>query len=200
MSSIEGPAEAVFVGTQTRHFLLISQSLFFIALTWCLVLNHSPAAENGGISFYGVHRETVFLLIGGYAAAFVGLWRTSIHFKVAGVPTFTWAALRAVAILLLILLAAPYNKGPFLNWIHMIAGVFGSLLQLEVAVQLVQQSRSFRTLIGLALLLLGGFIAAASLPDWHFRYLLQGEIIFQVGFAWCLIEWTYALSERLKTT
>jgi len=38
--------------------------------------------------------------MGGYAAAFVGLWRTSTHFKVSGVSTFTWFGLRLIAILL----------------------------------------------------------------------------------------------------
>jgi hypothetical protein len=197
MSSIEGSA-ALFVETKTRHFLLVTQSLFFIALAWCLILNHGPTAENDGISFYGVYHETVALLLGGYAAAFVGLWRTSSTFKRAGVPTFTWAGLRIIAILLFVLLATPYNEGSFLNWTHMTAGVLGALLELEIALQLVRESRSPRTVLGLVVLLLGGAISAASLPDWNFTYLLQGEIVFQLGFAWCLIEWTYALGERMR--
>lgn len=54
----------------------------------------------------------------------------------------------------------------------MVAGVLGSLLELEVALQLVRESRSLRTVLGLAVLLLGAGMAAASLPDWHFAYLL----------------------------
>lgn len=200
MSSVEDSAGVVFAATQVRHVLLISQSVFFFALAWCLILNHGPTAENDGISFYGVYHETVPLLIAGYVAAFVGLWWTSSQFKEAGVPTFTWAGLRGIAILLFVLLATPYNRGAFLNWTHMVAGVLGSLVQLEVALQLVRENRSLRTLAGLILLLIGGGIAAASLPDWHFTHLLQGEIIFQVGFAWCLIEWTYALADRVRTT
>jgi hypothetical protein len=82
----------------------------------------------------------------------------------------------------------------------MIAGVLGAVFQLEVALQLVRESRSFRTVLGLGVLLVGGVVAAASLPDWHFEYLLQGEIVFQVGFAWCLIEWTYALADHARRT
>jgi hypothetical protein len=196
MSTIDDSSGAVLADTQTRHVLLVSQSLFFLALAWCLILNHSATAENDGISFYGVYHETVALLIGGYAVAFVGLWITSTHFKAAGVPKLTWVGLRTIAILLLVLLVTPYNRGAFLNWTHMIAGVLGAVCQLEIALQLVRESRSLRTVLGLIVLLLGGVIAAASLPDWHFEYLLQGEIVFQVGFAWCLIEWTYALADR----
>src|ERR1700722_6170618 len=143
MSSVEDSSSAVFVETQTRHVLVITQSLFFLALAWCLVLNHSATAENDGISFYGVYHETVALLIGAYAAAFVGLWITSTHFKAAGVPTFTWVGLRVIAVLLFVLLATPYNRGGLLNWIHMIAGIAGALIQLEVALQLVRENRSF---------------------------------------------------------
>jgi hypothetical protein len=199
MSSIDGSAGTVVVEAKTRHFLLITQSLFFLALAWCLVLNHGPTAENDGISFYGVYHETVPLIVAGYGAAFVGLWRTSTNFRGAGVPVFTWVGLRVIAVLLFVLLATPFNHGAFLNWTHMAAGVLGALLELEVALQLVRQNRSVRTVVGLAVLLLGGVISAASLPDWHFTHLLQGEIIFQMGFAWCLIEWTYALADRTRS-
>ncbi len=125
---------------------------------------------------------------------------TSTHFKSAGVPTLTWSGLRIIAVLLFVLLATPYNRGTFLNWTHMLAGILGAICQLEVALQLVRESRSLRTVLGLAVLLVGGVVAAASLPDWHFEYLLQGEIVFQLGFAWCLIEWTYALADRTRRT
>jgi hypothetical protein len=200
MSSIDDSSSAAFLETQTRHILLVTQTIFFLALAWCLILNHSATAENDGISFYGVYHETVALLISGYVVAFVGLWITSTHFKAAGVPALTWIGLRAIAILLFVLLATPFNRGAFLNWTHMIAGVLGAVFQLEVALQLVRESRSFRTVLGLGVLLVGGVVAAASLPDWHFEYLLQGEIVFQVGFAWCLIEWTYALADHARRT
>jgi hypothetical protein len=147
MSSIDESAGAVVVETKTRHFLLITQSLFFFSLAWCLILNHGLAAENDGISFYGVYHETVPLLVAGYAAAFVGLWRTSITFRGAGVPAFTWAGLRVIAVLLFVLLATPFNHGVFLNWTHMGAGITGALLELDVALQLVRENRSLRTVL-----------------------------------------------------
>ncbi len=78
----------------------------------------------------------------------------------------------------------------------MTAGVLGSLLELEVALQLLRQKRTPRTVLGLVVPL----FADASLPDWHITYLLQGEIIFQIGFSWSLVEWTYAPTERLRTS
>jgi hypothetical protein len=78
--------------------------------------------------------------------------------------------------------------------------VLGSLIELEVFLQLLRQNRTPRTVLGLVVLLLGGAIAAASPSDWHFTQLLQGEIIYQIGLSWCRIEWTYALTERLRTS
>jgi hypothetical protein len=72
MSTIEDSSASLVADSQTRHLLLGLRLLFFAALAWCLILNHGPTAENDRISFYGVCHETVALLIGGYAAAFVG--------------------------------------------------------------------------------------------------------------------------------
>lgn len=95
-------------------------------------------------------------------------------------------------------MASPYDRGAFLDWTHLITGVGGAVFQL--AQQLVRESRSPRTVLGLAVLFVGGIVAAASLPDWHFEYLLQREIVFQLGFAWSLIEWTCALAARTRGT
>jgi hypothetical protein len=49
---------------------------------------------------------------------------------------------------------------------------------------LIRENGSFRTVTGPAVLVLGWFIAASSLLNWHFEYLIQDEIIFQAGFSW----------------
>ena len=101
--------------------------------------------------------------------------------------------MRLVAVGLFALLITPFNRGAFLNWSHMTIGVSIALLQMSVALSLVARVPSPRSSGGLVVLLLGGALAAASLPDWNFSYLLQGEVIYQLGFGWCLVEWTHAL-------
>jgi len=78
----------------------------------------------------------------------------------------------------------------------MAIGVSIALLQMSVALSLVARVPSPRSSGGLAVPLLGGAPAAASLPDWNFSYLLHGEVIYQLGFGWCLVEWTHALYGR----
>ena len=56
----------------TRSVISSSRRNCSFALTWCLILNHGPTAENDGISFYGVYHEIDPLLIGGYVVLIGG--------------------------------------------------------------------------------------------------------------------------------
>jgi hypothetical protein len=78
----------------------------------------------------------------------------------------------------------------------MTTGVSMSLIQLAIVVLLLKRRRSFSSVCGVVVQLAGGLIGAASLPDWHFEYLLQGETLFEIGFGLCLIQWTYAVLVR----
>ena len=46
--------------------------------------------------------------------------------------------------------------------------------------------------------LAGGIVAAVSLPDWGFNHMLDGEMVFELGFAWCLILWTYVAPAKKR--
>jgi hypothetical protein len=104
--------------------------------------------------------------------------------------------LRFLALGLILLLLTPYNKGTFFNWAHMSVGVVTALVQLAIATQLMVRYRSWQAVSAFYVQLFGGVWAGASLPDWRFSYLLVGELIFELGFSWTLIEWTYALYSR----
>lgn len=182
--------------TRAREVLLLTQAFFFLTLVVCLAINHGPAAQLDGISFYGVYHGTIEIIVAGFAVAAAGLWRAAEFFAETGAPLITQRAMRFVAIGLFGLLVTPFNHGGFLNWSHMTLGVAIALTQGAMTIYLTTQRRSFGVGCGLAIQLAGGVLSAASLPNWHFPYLLQGEMIYQIGFGWCLIEWTYALRER----
>jgi hypothetical protein len=176
-----------------RHLLAGTQLFFFLVLVVCFEINHGPTAQTNGISYYGVYRPTILLLLTGFTVAAVGLWRTAWYFAHTDAPRLTVVALRVVALGLFLLLATPYDRGTLLNWAHMTVGVTIALVQLAITVLLLATRRTARSVLGFAVQLGGGILAAASLPDWHVAFLLQGETIYYVGFGWCLIEWTYAL-------
>jgi hypothetical protein len=188
---VEYPPPPAGGGAHARQFLVVTQSLFFFCLVICLLINHGEVAQNDGISFYGVYGPTILILIAGFSVAALGLWRTATYLSRSGAPTFSVLGLRVVAVGLFVLLATPYNQGTFFNWAHMCTGVTISLIQLAVAGLLVARRPSARAVGGFVLLMIGGVIAAASLPDWHFIFLLQGETMLEVGFAMSLVEWTY---------
>jgi hypothetical protein len=190
-------SEAGLSSKQVRNLLLATQLVFFTTLVVCVLINHSTIAKNDGISFYGVYYKTVELLVFGFVVSVIGLWRTSTYFATTDAPRITVVGLRVVAVGLLGLLATPYNRGTFFNWTHMSIGVAMALVQLAMSLRLLLSARTPRTVAGFALQLAGGLMAAASLPDWHFNYLGPGETIFEIGFSWCLVEWTYALYARL---
>jgi hypothetical protein len=77
-------------------------------------------------------------------------------------------------------------------------GVSMALIQLGNVLLLLKRCPSAWSLSGFAVQLLGSLIGAASLLDWHFVFLLQGETLFEIGFGLCLIQWTYEVNERYR--
>lgn len=195
MSDSSAAIAAGSAQTQIRRLVLTTQAVFFAALAWCYAVEHGPQTSIDGISYYGVHLRTLPVLLVGYLVAAFGLWRTAEYLRSAAVSPVVWWGLRIVALSLVALLFTPYDRGPVLNWSHMGIGVAGALCQLAISLRLLEVRRTARSVAGFAVQLTGGLVAAASLPNWHFPYLLLGEIVYQVGFGWCLIEWTYAVSD-----
>lgn len=183
-----GPEESSNQRTP-RQLLFATQLFFFSTLLLCLLIVHSEAVETDGISFFGVYHGTVEILALGFFVAAYGLWRTSSHFRSVNAPPLVVVGLRVVALSLVVLLITPFNKGAFLNWAHMITGVAMALVELAIAILLVVKYPGAASMAAFGVALGGGLIAAASLPDWSFAYLFQGEVIFEVGFGWCLLVW-----------
>ena len=178
-----------------RRVVARTQTLFFVILFGCVLVSHSRVAQREGISFYAINARTVALAFAGYLVAAAGLWRYSQIVRAAHEERLVWWGLRVVAIVLVVLLATPFNKGTFLNWAHMTAGVIGALAQLALGWRLSLRSREVKAWGAMAVMLSGGVLAAFSLPDWQFSALLEGEIILEIGFAWCMWEWTRQLAE-----
>ncbi|MDE3007411.1 MAG: hypothetical protein KGJ10_01730 [Acidobacteriota bacterium] len=191
---------AAFVDTERRARRLVArtQTLFFVLLACCVVSDHSEVAQRDGISFYGVHAPTLALAVVAYVVASVGLWQFAHLLIDATGDRFVGAQLRVVAVVLVVLLITPYNRGALLNWTHMGAGVVGALAQLACAGRLAWRTTTTRSRAALVVMLVGGVVSALSLPNWHFAYLLDGEIILEIGFAWSLWEWTTQTSSSTR--
>ena len=189
-------SRALPVDLEARRILGVTQGLFFLAVLWCLVVYHGHNAQTDGISYYGVYPPTIAILVGGYGAAGVGLWWTSLRLRREDALAGAALGLRLIAVGLGLLLVTPYDRGPVWNWSHMAIGVSVALIQLLVSVRLLRELPSGGVVAGFSIQLLGGVLAALSLPDWKFDFLLLGQIVYQVGFAWCMLEWAHLLGAR----
>ena len=174
---------------RARRVLVLTQSVFFGTLAVCLVIRHGVVTRIDGISYYGVYAPTVPLIVVGYLTAAVGLWRAGGLLVAAGLVPALRPALRVVAAGLVVLLVTPFDRGTFLNWAHMCAGVVMALVQLGIAYTTMTRWASPTSVVAFSALLAGGVIAAVSLPSlWTFPYLLDGQVLFEVGFGWSLFE------------
>jgi hypothetical protein len=171
---------------QRRYVLIATQGVFFLSLLWCGLISHSHRAQVDGISFYGVHRTTIPILATGFVLAGAGLWLFSLEMPF---PKWINYSLRAIAVSLVGLLLTPYTAGTLSNWVHMSVGVAGAVLELFIGIALLQRDRRSWSWLVFAVQLGAGLIAASSLPDWHFSYLLEGEFFYEVGFSLVLLRW-----------
>ncbi len=185
----------------TVRLLVVTQSLFFASLALCVAVNHSATAQQDGISFYGVWPRTVVVVVVGYAAAGLGLWRAGAWYRGAGAPPSLFMGVRQVAVGLPLLLVTPYDEGTVLNWMHMTIGVAMALVQAASTIALARRRHRFDARAIFVVQLAGGLLAAASLPTYHFAFLLQGETVYEIAFACSLVVWVRELAraERRST-
>ena len=176
-----------------------TQAVFFVLLAWCVGTDHSELARSEGISFYGVYHRTIVILALAFVVAAGGLWRAAGHYASLGAPALIVVGVRAVALGLFVVIATPFNQGTFLNWTHMTAGVAMALVQGAITIALVRRASRLVTWSAFSVQLAGGLLAAFSLPDWHFPYMLAGEVIYQAGFAVALLTWMVELSPAQRS-
>ena len=173
--------------------LAATQAIFFTLLAGCVAIDHSEVARADGVSFYGVYHRTIPILGLAFVVAAWGLWRAAANYAILDAPALTVYGVRAVALGLFVVIATPFNQGTFLNWTHMTAGVAVALVQAAITIALVRTAASAASWSALVVQIVGGLLAAFSLPTWHFPYLLEGEVIYQVGFAASLLIWMVVL-------
>jgi hypothetical protein len=179
---------------QPLRSLALTQVIFFVLIAWCVMIDHSHTAQLDGISFYGVFHRTLVQLGLAFVVASWGLWRAAGHLVALGAPALVAFGVRVVALSLYVVIATPFNQGPLLNWTHMSVGVAMALVQGAITVWLLARTRRALAVVAFVVQLTGGLVAFASLPDWNFPYLLEGEIVYQVGFALALVVWMLEVS------
>lgn len=172
------------------------QAFLFGGVTVCVVVRPDGLRANNGISFYGVHPVTVPVLAAGLLGA---AWYTRRGLRLAAPSTPAPDLMRrsgnAFALLLVGILVTPYTIGVLVDWTHRGLGSALFVLQLVLGAQLVRWTRDPLAAAYWSVELLGGILSAVYVLRVH-GYLLETQLLFQLGFGALVLRTTRRLSAR----
>jgi hypothetical protein len=170
-----------------RRSLVAGSLGFWLSVAICLVVSHSATTEHDGISYFSVRATTLPIIVLGYASIITGMLLAARRLPEDELGRRLALPLRCMPVCLAALLVTPFNRGTALNWTHMTVGISLAIAQGAVALWLSLVLPTARVLSAAALQLVGGVVAALSMPSASFNFLLQGELLFNLGFCLCLL-------------
>lgn len=179
--------------------LLVGSLGFFASVAVCILIAHDPTVEHDGISYFSVSATTLPVILVGYLSVIAGMLLSARRFPNDELGPRLALPLRCMPVFFVLLLITPFNKGTALNWTHMTVGVTLAVSQGVVTVWLCTVLPATRVLAAAFVELTGGVISALSLPGSSFNYLLEGELVFNVGFCLCLIAVVAAAASAAAT-
>ncbi|WP_204046659.1 hypothetical protein [Microbispora siamensis] len=160
------------------------QACLFGGLGVCVTLRPEGLAVNHGMSYYGVHWQTVLPYAAGLAGAALFTHRA---LRDAAARTPSPARLRRMADSFVVLLAGivltPYTLGGVVDWAHRGLGAALFVLQLLLAGWLVVWAHGDVAGVAFLLVQFGGGVLAAVYVLQTEGLLIHGEATFQLGFA-----------------
>lgn len=160
------------------------QACLFGGLGVCVTLRPEGLAVNHGMSYFGVHWQTLLPYAAGLAGAALFTHRA---LRDAAARTPHPAHLRRMVSSFVVLLAGivltPYTLGGVVDWAHRGLGAALFVLQLLLAVRLVAWAHGDAVGVAFFLVQLGGGVLAAVYVLQTEGLLIHGEATFQLGFA-----------------
>lgn len=173
---------------QAVRYVVYGQVCFYGGLLICAALRPAGLTANGGISYYGVYRETILP----YTLALLGsayfLIKTAELYKEPAQKVVRYC-LTAFGLLIIGVLVTPDSVRPIWLWdgVHRAFGIPLFSLQLLFSVWLITQLRYQLPAIFLtAVELTGGIFSLLWLSPIH-GWSLESQVVFQAGFGGLLI-------------
>lgn len=167
-----------------RRLALAAESVLFATIWICTVVLHSDKVNTYGISYFGVKMTTLPIIATGFVLGGALLVSSSNRLQNLTQPwRLIKITLRCVGIGIVLLLLTPYTVDTFFNWTHMTIGAAIFATQMYAGSVIVfKYQKDNVTIIALLIEFIGGILAMFSLPDNMLNLMLEGEIIFQIGF------------------
>ncbi len=164
--------------------LYAAELTFSATVVACSLILFDHSVSVYGISYWGVRLETVPILVIGLVATSLLLFQAASRLPDKKPLTYIAACFRVVGVGAILLLLTPYTAGTFFNWAHMTIGATFFLAQMATSTYLyIKLPKDSRLSSAIVVQLLGGILAMFSLPDNLLALMLQGEVLFQIGFA-----------------
>lgn len=173
--------------------LACGQAFLYAGVLLCVLMRPGGLGANSGISYFGVHRDTVIP----YTIALVGCaMLTCRGLRAAAAaspaPKLLRGSANALAAVSFGIALTPYSVSGLFDWLHTIFGAVLFILQLTLAVQFLRWTDGdLLTALLLVAQCVGAVIAAIFvLPKEGF--LIHGEVAFQIAFGALMIR-TFSL-------
>ena len=168
--------------------LVKGQLVLFGGVAVGVALRPHSLEANSGISYYGVHWDT----FPGYAVGLIGaalFTRRALRAAAGATPapdalrrTGDWFLLLVLGVVL-----TPYSVGGLVDWSHRGFGSSMFALQLVLALRLISWAPRDPLSLVLLLIQLAGGVLSLTFLVLHTGYLIQAELLFQLGFGALLI-------------
>ncbi len=165
------------------HQVVASEIVLLLTVMVCTIMIWNNNVNVYGISYFGVTTPTIPIVALGFVAGGAILIMASRKLPSYAPYGLVRLTLRVVSVGMVLLLLTPYTVDTFFNWAHMTLGAI--IFAIEMYTGAVLCFKHMRDLISkwaLALQFFGGLLAMFSLPNNMLNFMLEGEVIFQLGF------------------
>ena len=165
------------------HRVMASEAVLLLTVMVCTVMVWNNNVNVYGISYFGVIAPTLPIIAIGFLSGSVMLVMAARMFPDTAPYRLVKWTLRIVSVGIVLLLLTPYTVDTFFNWTHMTLGAIIFIVELYTGGVLYFRHLHDRvSKYALAVQFTGGLLAMLSLPNNMLNLMLEGELIFQLGF------------------
>ncbi len=180
---IKNEIDAPEMSDPVLHQVIVSEIVLLSTIMVCTIMIWNNNLNVYGISYFGVRIPTLPVVAFGFVAGSIILIMASRKlpdFAPFGLVKLT---LRVVSVGIVLLLLTPFTVDTFFNWTHMTLGAIIFAIEMYTGVVLCFKHLQDRvSKWALALQFFGGVLAMLSVPDNMLNFMIEGEVIFQLGF------------------
>lgn len=163
--------------------LFLAELTLAMTVIGCTLVEFNDAVSTDEMSYYGVHRKTIPILVLGLSLSIVFFLKAASRFDVPGAGHLISKALKFVSAAAITLVLTPYSVNTYFDLLHKTIGTTLFLGQLGLSLHwIVERSRDRIGWFAVLLQAVGGLVALLSLPHQSLGFQFEGQILFQIGF------------------